>query len=82
MPKALSFLVYNEPQGEIKGIKELQQAAVRQYGPGYYIPDVQNMFWSFRIMIAAGVILTGGLASGWLLIEKNSGRRKYSLNYL
>lgn len=83
VPQALSFLVYNEPQGEIKGIKELQQAAVRQYGPGYYIPDVQNMFWSFRIMIAAGVILTASLlAAGWLLIRKKLWSQKVFLKLL
>jgi cytochrome d ubiquinol oxidase subunit I len=58
VPGGLSFLVYNAPNGEVKGIKDLQQESVRLYGPGSYVPDVPSVFWSFRIMVAAG---------GWLL---------------
>lgn len=59
IPNVLSFLVYNEPKGEIKGIKELQATAEKQYGPGNYIPDVNGLFWSFRIMIVVGLAMTG-----------------------
>lgn len=57
-PGGLSFLVYNTPSGEVKGIKYLQREAAQRFGPGTYIPDVPSVFWSFRIMVAAG---------GWLL---------------
>lgn len=57
-PGGLSLLVYNAPGGEVKGIKNLQQESVQRFGPGSYAPDVPSVFWSFRIMVAAG---------GWLL---------------
>lgn len=55
VPYALSFLAHNSFTGEVKGIKELQQLYSDKYGPGNYIPAVTPLFWSFRIMIAAGM---------------------------
>ena len=57
VPGALSFLAYNRFSGEVKGIKELQAAAVAKYGPGYYIPDVFATYWTFRAMVGAGVLM-------------------------
>src|SRR5512139_741160 len=41
VPALLSFLAYNRFQGEVKGIKALQEAAEAQYGPGNYTPPVK-----------------------------------------
>ncbi|AFM41315.1 cytochrome bd-type quinol oxidase, subunit 1 [Desulfosporosinus acidiphilus SJ4] len=57
IPGLLSFLSYDSFTGEVKGIKELQAADIKQYGPGNYIPPVTSLFWSFRIMLAAGLWL-------------------------
>ncbi|TGE31723.1 cytochrome ubiquinol oxidase subunit I [Desulfosporosinus sp. Sb-LF] len=57
IPGLLSFLSYNRFTGEVKGIHELQTAAVEQYGPGNYVPPVTSLFWSFRIMLTAGMVL-------------------------
>lgn len=54
LPKVLSLLVYDRPEGEVKGIKELQKLAETKYGPGNYIPEVTPLFWSFRMMVASG----------------------------
>lgn len=59
IPGMLTFMVYNTTTGEVPGLKPLQAAAEKEYGPGNYIPDVTGMFWSFRIMIACGMILLG-----------------------
>jgi len=56
IPGALSFLSYNKFSGEVKGIDELQAEYTQKYGEANYIPPVRTTFWSFRIMIAAGVI--------------------------
>ena len=40
-----------------KAIKDLQAKSEAQYGPGNYIPDVPGIFWTFRIMVAAGSIM-------------------------
>lgn len=59
IPGGLSLLVHNSLQGEVKGINELQNSYSQIYGQGNYIPPVTPVFWSFRIMVAAG---------GWLLL--------------
>ncbi|MDQ0287433.1 cytochrome d ubiquinol oxidase subunit I [Desulfofundulus luciae] len=57
IPYLLSFLSYNSFSGEVKGIKEIQAAYEDRYGPGNYIPPVTSVFWSFRIMVAAGALM-------------------------
>ncbi len=57
VPGGLSLLVHNAPAGEVKGIKELQRENEKKFGPGSYVPDVASVFWSFRIMVAAGLWL-------------------------
>lgn len=57
VPGVFSFMLYNKPSGEVKGINQLQQEYQKIYGPGDYRPDVPGLFWSFRIMIAAGALM-------------------------
>ena len=59
VPGVLSFMSYNSFSGEVKGLRDLQVEAEAQYGPGNYIPPVTSIFWSFRIMVAAG---------GWMVL--------------
>ena len=57
IPALFSFMLYNAPEGEVKGINDLQKEAAAQYGPGDYRPDVKGLFWSFRIMVGAGGLM-------------------------
>lgn len=57
IPGGLSFLTQDSFTGEVKGLKELQAEAVATYGQGDYIPAVTPIFWSFRVMVAAGSIM-------------------------
>ena len=57
IPGMFSFMLYNKPSGEVKGINQLQAMSVEQYGPGDYIPDVTGLFWSFRAMVGAGGLM-------------------------
>lgn len=57
LPRLLSLLAYNQLSGEVKGIYDLQSMFEEQYGPGDYIPPVAVIYWSFRIMVGAGVLL-------------------------
>lgn len=57
VPGLLSFLAYNKFEGELKGIKNLQQEAEQKYGPGNYIPPVAVSYWTFRIMVGAGFLM-------------------------
>jgi cytochrome d ubiquinol oxidase subunit I len=57
VPNALSFLLYSNFTGEVKGLAELQKAAEQEYGPGDYIPPVVISFWTFRIMVGVGFLM-------------------------
>ncbi|HWJ77078.1 MAG TPA: cytochrome ubiquinol oxidase subunit I [Niallia sp.] len=69
IPYLLSILSYNTLDGSVKGMNELQAEYVQQYGEGDYIPPVKTTFWSFRIMVAAGVAMIllaiYGVYLGW-----------------
>jgi cytochrome d ubiquinol oxidase subunit I len=68
IPKGLSVLAYNSFSGGIKGIKDIQAQYVEKYGVGNYIPDVFSLFWSFRIMVVAGMwLIFISLVGGFLL---------------
>ncbi|AIQ66167.1 cytochrome D ubiquinol oxidase subunit I [Paenibacillus stellifer] len=57
VPYVLSFLSYSKFSGSVKGMNTLQSEYEQAYGPGDYIPPVRTTFWSFRIMIAAGMAM-------------------------
>ena len=64
IPYVLSILSYNQPTGEVKGIKNLQAEYEQLYGPGYYVPSVFTTYWSFRFMVAAGFLMFALMAFG------------------
>ena len=76
VPKMLSLLAYNKPTGLVRGINSLQAESEEQYGPGDYSPPVTLSFWTFRIMIGAGVLM--GLLSLVALLKT----KRYSINPL
>ncbi|NOX89847.1 MAG: cytochrome ubiquinol oxidase subunit I [Calditrichaeota bacterium] len=57
IPYLVSVLAYNSLEGEIKGINQLQEEYEQKYGPGDYVPPVAVSYWSFRIMVGAGVLM-------------------------
>lgn len=57
LPYMLSVLAYNQPSGEVKGIRNLQAEYEQMYGPGSYVPSVITMYWSFRIMVGLGFLM-------------------------
>ena len=71
VPGALSLLVYGSLDGEIKGIKELQAQYAQQYGPGNYVPDIFPVFWSYRLMIGAGMWLLALTAFAFFQLRRN-----------
>ena len=70
IPGVFSFMLYNKPSGEVKGINELQAMSVEKYGPGNYIPDVTGLFWSFRAMVGMGGLMAAIAAAVALLAWK------------
>ncbi|MBM4762819.1 cytochrome ubiquinol oxidase subunit I [Bacillus sp. B15-48] len=57
VPYALSYLAYGEFQGSVPGMNTIQAEYEATYGEGNYIPPVNTTFWSFRIMVGAGVVM-------------------------
>ncbi len=65
IPYVMSFLACNNFTCAVQGVDELQAQAVAKYGPGNYIPLMVVTYWTFRIMMAFGLIMIG--ASAWFL---------------
>jgi len=57
VPGLLSFLAYNRFSGEVRGINDLQRDYQTTYGPGDYVPPVAISYWTFRMMIGAGMVM-------------------------
>lgn len=70
-PGLLSFLAYNQFSGEVKGIKNLQVEYEQTYGPGNYIPPVAVSYWTFRIMVGAGIAMALLGLYGLYLVARN-----------
>lgn len=57
IPHLLSLIEDLSWNGNIKGIDQIQAAERAQYGPGNYVPPVGVEYWTFRLMIGAGVLM-------------------------
>jgi cytochrome d ubiquinol oxidase subunit I len=57
IPGALSFMEYNRFTGEVKGINQLQLTYELLYGAGNYTPPPVILYWSFRAMVGAGLLM-------------------------
>ncbi|MEW6567427.1 MAG: cytochrome ubiquinol oxidase subunit I [Chloroflexota bacterium] len=57
VPRLLSLLAYNQLSGAVRGINDLQAEYAIRYGPGNYVPPAWIAYWSFRLMVGAGVLL-------------------------
>ncbi|GAB1640305.1 cytochrome ubiquinol oxidase subunit I [Krasilnikovia sp. MM14-A1259] len=65
VPYLLSILAKGSPGATVSGIDDLQAQYAAQFGPGSYVPMVPVAFWSFRLMIGAGM-LAAALAAAYL----------------
>lgn len=57
LPGVLSLLACNNFECEVQGINDLQAQYEEEYGPGDYVPPVIVAYWSFRIMVGAGMLM-------------------------
>jgi cytochrome d ubiquinol oxidase subunit I len=53
----LSFMEYNRFTGEVQGMNQLQAQYEQLYGPGDYVPPPAVTYWSFRVMVGAGLLM-------------------------
>jgi len=71
IPHLLSLLATNNWNGKVIGLNPLQSQYSKQYGPGYYVPNVFIQYWSMRVMAYIGVlVLLLGVYGLWLLRRK------------
>ncbi len=57
VPRLLSFISYNQLEGEVRGINDLQAEYEATYGPGDYVPLVAITYWTFRFMVGTGFLM-------------------------
>ncbi len=57
IPRGLSLLATNTLDAEVEGINDIQARYEEEFGPGNYIPAVGVTYWSFRIMVGAGMAM-------------------------
>jgi cytochrome d ubiquinol oxidase subunit I len=57
IPGGLSFMEFNRFEGEVQGINQLQDQYEQKYKPGDYVPPPVVMYWSFRVMVGAGLLM-------------------------
>jgi cytochrome d ubiquinol oxidase subunit I len=63
IPHLLSLLATNTWNGKVVGLNPLQSQYSKQYGPGYYVPNVFIQYWAMRVMAYLGVVIF--LVSAW-----------------
>ena len=61
IPHLLSLLATNSWNGAVEGLNQVNAQYQKEYGPGYYVPNVFIQYWSMRVMayLAALVLLLG-----------------------
>jgi len=57
IPDVLSLLATDTLHGRVEGIRQIQAQEVKKYGPGNYIPNLAVTYWTFRLMIGAGILM-------------------------
>jgi cytochrome d ubiquinol oxidase subunit I len=71
VPHLLSLLATNHWNGKVVGLNPLQAQYSKQFGPGYYVPNVFIQYWSMRVMAyTGGLVLLLGLWGLWLIRRK------------
>jgi cytochrome d ubiquinol oxidase subunit I len=71
IPHLLSLLATNHWNGKVVGLNPLQSQYSKQFGPGYYVPNVFIQYWSMRAMAYLGVVvLLISLWGLWLIRRK------------
>ena len=57
IPALLSILACNRTDCAVQGINDLQAEYEQKYGPGDYVPYVVMIYWAFRGMVGAGMLM-------------------------
>jgi cytochrome d ubiquinol oxidase subunit I len=77
IPDLLSILAKGSPGATVQGIDDLQAQYAAQFGPGSYVPMIPVAFWTFRLMIGAGML--AALVAAVYLWTTRGGRTPHPL---
>ncbi|HTU98263.1 MAG TPA: cytochrome ubiquinol oxidase subunit I [Solirubrobacteraceae bacterium] len=76
IPHGLSLLATLSWGGKVEGVNNINRAEQRKYGPGDYVPIVGVTYWTFRLMIGAGILMLLLALAGLVLVRR--GRIEHS----
>ena len=66
IPHLLSLLATNSWNGEVEGLNQVNAQYQKEYGPGYYVPNVFIQYWSMRVMAySAALVFLLALWGAW-----------------
>ncbi|BBP93190.1 hypothetical protein BsIDN1_68080 [Bacillus safensis] len=76
-------MAYQKFSGDVPGMLTLQKEYEAKFGPGDYIPPVKTTFWSFRIMVGAGMLMIFASMIGlYLSFRKKLETNKWFLRFM
>jgi cytochrome bd ubiquinol oxidase subunit I len=70
IPRLLSYMAAGSFNAKVEGINQLQAQEEKQFGTGNYIPNVEVVYWSIRVMAYLGVLMFLVAAVGAWLYRK------------
>ncbi len=83
IPNVLSLLAYNQLSGAVKGMNDLQAEYEATYGPGNYVPPAIIPYWTFRIMVGAGMaMILISIYALFLVMGEMYEQRRWALQVL
>ncbi len=66
IPHLLSLLATNSWNGQVEGLNQVNAQYQKEYGPGYYVPNVFIQYWSMRVMAyTAALVFLLALWGAW-----------------
>jgi cytochrome d ubiquinol oxidase subunit I len=80
IPRLLSYMAAGSFDAKVEGINQLQAQEQKQYGKGNYIPNVEIVYWSIRVMAYLGVamLLVAGVGA-WLYRRRRLEKARWYL---
>jgi cytochrome d ubiquinol oxidase subunit I len=77
IPHGLSLLADLSWNGQVAGVNNINRAEQQKYGPGDYVPIVGVEYWTFRLMIGAGILMFLIGLAGLYLVRKGRIERSH-----
>jgi cytochrome bd ubiquinol oxidase subunit I len=80
VPRLLSYMAAGSFDAKVEGINQLQAQEEKQFGKGNYIPNVEVIYWSIRVMAYLGVLMFLVAAVGaWLYRRRTLEKARWYL---